>query len=47
MTGHPLNRWDVAFHHDSHIDRAANLEGDLLVQPAIDPLLVLLVNEDF
>ncbi|WP_375394172.1 ArnT family glycosyltransferase [uncultured Sphingomonas sp.] len=46
-TGHALNRWDVAFHHDSHIDRAANLEGNVLVHPAIDPLLVLLVNDDF
>ena len=46
-TGHALNRWDVAFHHDSHIDRAANLEGNFLVHPVIDPLLVLLVNDDF
>lgn len=46
-TGDPLNRWTLAFHHDSHIDRAANLEGNVLLHPAIDPLLVLLVNDDF
>jgi 4-amino-4-deoxy-L-arabinose transferase-like glycosyltransferase len=47
LTGDPLHRWTLAFHHDSHIDRAANLEGNFLVHPAIDPLLVLLVNDDF
>ncbi|WP_175518179.1 glycosyltransferase family 39 protein [Sphingomonas sp. OK281] len=47
MTGNPLNRWDVAFHHDAHIDRAANAEGNFLLHPVIDPLLVLLVNNDF
>lgn len=47
LTGAPLRRYDIAFHHDSHIDRAANLEGNFLVHPAIDPLLVLLVNDDF
>ena len=47
MTGDPLRRYDIAFHHDSHIDRAANMEGNFLLHPAIDPLLVLLVNDDF
>ncbi|MGJ3649884.1 ArnT family glycosyltransferase [Sphingomonas sp. GlSt437] len=47
MTGHPLRRYDIAFHHDEHIDRAANLEGNFLLHPAIDPLLVLLINDDF
>lgn len=47
MTGLPLRRYDIAFHHDSHIDRAANLEGNFLIHPAIDPLLVLLINDDF
>ncbi len=37
----------LAFHHDSHIDLAANEEGNVLVHPATDPLLVLLVNDDF
>jgi 4-amino-4-deoxy-L-arabinose transferase-like glycosyltransferase len=47
MTGDPLRRYALAFNHDSHIDRAANLEGNFLVHPALDPLLVLLVNNDF
>ncbi|RZL28238.1 MAG: hypothetical protein EOP64_05105 [Sphingomonas sp.] len=47
LTGNPLNRWDVAFHHDAHIDRAANAEGNFLVHPVLDPLVVLLVNNDF
>lgn len=47
LTGDPLHRWTLAFHHDGHIDRAANDEGNWLVHPAIDPLLVLLVNDDF
>ena len=47
LTGDPLRRYALAFNHDSHIDRAANLEGNLLVHPAVDPLLVLLVNNDF
>lgn len=47
MTGQPLHRYDLAFHHDSHIDRAANMEGNFLLHPAIDPLLVLLINDDF
>ena len=47
QTGVPLRRYDIAFHHDSHIDRAANMEGNFLLHPAIDPVLVLLVNDDF
>lgn len=47
LTGDPLRRWTIAFHHDSHIDRAANMEGNVLLWPPIDPLLVLLVNDDF
>lgn len=47
QTGVPFRRYDIAFHHDSHIDRAANLEGNFLVHPVIDPVLVLLVNNDF
>jgi hypothetical protein len=47
VTGDPLRRYAIAFHHDEHIDRARNLEGNLLVWPPIDPLLVLLVNDDF
>ncbi|WEK42563.1 MAG: glycosyltransferase family 39 protein [Candidatus Sphingomonas colombiensis] len=47
MTGDPLRRYAIAFHHDEHIDRAANMEGNFLLWPPIDPLLVLLINDDF
>ena len=47
MTGDPLRRYMLAFNHDPAVDRAANLEGNILVHPAIDPLLVLFVNNDF
>ena len=47
LTGDPLRRYTIAFHHDEHIDRAKNLEGNFLLWPPIDPLLVLLVNDDF
>jgi 4-amino-4-deoxy-L-arabinose transferase-like glycosyltransferase len=47
LTGDPLRRYAIAFHHDEHIDRAANKEGNFLLWPPIDPLLVLLVNDDF
>ncbi len=47
LTGDPLRRYTIAFNHDSHIDRAANHEGNFLLHPAIDPLLVMLINDDF
>lgn len=47
LTGEPLRRYAIAFNHDSHIDRAANHEGNFLLHPAIDPVLVLLINDDF
>lgn len=47
MTGHPLRRYDIAYHHDEHIDRAANMEGNFLITPVLDPFLVLLINDDF
>jgi 4-amino-4-deoxy-L-arabinose transferase-like glycosyltransferase len=47
VTGDPLRRYAIAFNHDSHIDRAANMEGNFLVHPAIDPIVVLLINDDF
>lgn len=47
MTGDPLHRYGLAFNHDSSLDRAANEEGNLLVHPAIDPLLVLFFNNEF
>ncbi|CAN5529997.1 hypothetical protein BH09PSE4_BH09PSE4_16720 [soil metagenome] len=47
LTGEPLRRYTIAFHHDEHIDRAANKEGNFLLHPAVDPFLVLLINDDF
>jgi 4-amino-4-deoxy-L-arabinose transferase-like glycosyltransferase len=47
VSGDPLHRYGLAAHHDKTIDRAANEEGNFLVHPAIDPLLVLLINDDF
>lgn len=47
MTGDPLHRYGLAFNHDSTLDRAANEEGNFLLHPVIDPLLVLLVNNEF
>ncbi|OYX39040.1 MAG: hypothetical protein B7Y98_06315 [Sphingomonas sp. 32-62-10] len=47
LTGDPLRRYAIAFNHDSHIDRAANHEGNFLLHPAIDPVLVLFINDDF
>ena len=47
QTGDPLHRYGLAINHDEHIDRAANLEGNFLLHPAVDPLLVLLINDDF
>ncbi|MCC2978842.1 glycosyltransferase family 39 protein [Sphingomonas sp. IC4-52] len=47
LTGDPLRRYAIAFHHDEHINRAANHEGNFLLWAPIDPLLVLLINDDF
>lgn len=47
VTGDPLHRYGLAFNHDDTLDRAANLEGNLLVHPALDPLLLLFVNNEF
>ena len=47
MTGDPFHRYALAFNHDSSLDRAANEEGNLLIHPALDPLLVLFLNNEF
>lgn len=47
LTGDPLHRYVLAFNHDATLDRAADLEGNILVHPLIDPLLVLLINNEF
>lgn len=47
MTGDPLYRINISLHHDSTINRSVDLAGNVLVHPAIDPLLVLLFNQEF
>lgn len=47
LTGDPFHRYMLAFNHSDTLSRAANLEGNLLLHPLIDPLLVLLVNNEF
>lgn len=46
-TGDPLYRTTIALHHDSSINRAVDQAGNLVVHPAIDPLLVVLFNQEF
>lgn len=47
MTGDPLYRITIALNHDSSIDRTIDLAGNVILHPAIDPLLVLLANQEF
>ena len=47
MTGDPLYRITIALNHDSSIDRSVDLAGNVIVHPLIDPLLVLLANQEF
>lgn len=47
MTGDPFYRITISLHHDSSIDRSIDLAGNVLLHPAIDPLLVLLINQEF
>lgn len=47
MTGDPLYRINISLHHDSSIDRSVDLAGNAIVSPLIDPLLVLLFNQEF
>lgn len=47
MTGDPLYRINIALHHDSSIDRSVDLAGNLIVHPFVDPILLLLVNQEF
>ncbi|MGE3693092.1 MAG: glycosyltransferase family 39 protein [Novosphingobium sp.] len=47
MTGDPLYRFNISLHHDSTIDRSIDLAGNVIVNPLIDPLLVLLLNQEF
>ncbi len=47
MTGDPLYRINISLHHDATIDRSIDVAGNLIVHPFIDPLLVLLFNQEF
>ena len=47
MTGDPLYRFNISMHHDATIDRSIDLAGNVIVNPLIDPLLVILINQEF
>jgi 4-amino-4-deoxy-L-arabinose transferase-like glycosyltransferase len=47
MTGDPLYRINISLHHDSTIDRTIDVAGNTVIHPLIDPLLVLLINQEF
>jgi 4-amino-4-deoxy-L-arabinose transferase-like glycosyltransferase len=47
MTGDPLYRITISLNHDSSIDRTVDLAGNVVIHPLIDPLLVLLANQEF
>jgi 4-amino-4-deoxy-L-arabinose transferase-like glycosyltransferase len=47
MTGDPLYRINISLNHDSSIDRTIDVAGNVVVHPLIDPLLVLLLNQEF
>ena len=47
MTGDPLYRITISLNHDSSIDRTIDLAGNMIVHPIVDPLLVLLANQEF
>ena len=47
MTGDPLYRINISMNHDSTIDRSIDVAGNLIVHPWIDPLLVVLFNQEF
>ena len=46
MTGDPLYRFNISINHDSTIDRQVDVAGNLIVHPLVDPLLVLLFNQE-
>ncbi len=46
-TGTPLRRYILAINHDPTMDRARGNEGNLVVNPWLDPLLALLFNNEF
>ena len=46
MTGDPLYRINMSMHH-GEVNRALALEGNVLVHPLLDPILVFLLNQEF
>lgn len=46
VTGDPLYRINMSMHH-GEVNRALALEGNVLVHPLLDPLLVFLLNQEF
>lgn len=47
MTGDPLYRINISLNHDSTIDRSIDVAGNVIAHPLIDPLLVILANQEF
>lgn len=47
MTGDPLYRINISLNHDSTIDRSIDVAGNVIAHPLIDPLLVMLANQEF
>ena len=47
MTGDPFFRITISLNHDSTIDRTIDVAGNTVIHPLIDPLLVLLINQEF
>jgi 4-amino-4-deoxy-L-arabinose transferase-like glycosyltransferase len=47
MTGNPLYRVFISLNHDSTVTRALDVAGNIFVHPAINPLVMLLVNQEF
>lgn len=47
MTGDPLYRINISLNHDSTIDRNIDVAGNVIAHPIIDPLLVILANQEF
>lgn len=47
MTGDPLYRINISLNHDSTIDRTIDVAGNVIAHPIIDPLLVILANQEF
>ncbi|WP_019028722.1 ArnT family glycosyltransferase [Colwellia piezophila] len=47
MTGDPLYRVNISLNHDSAIDRTVDKAGNVLIHPLVDPIFVLLLNQEF